>query len=146
MRSLNWWSTVEDWPTGFHNPRTNIIVRSSRGHHVLQGNHGSGDEVHVFKDGMTYYVLSMRPGIPYVGLNRYDVEEKDAVSVTKQLCGWTMSRQQVHTPDGTSVKLVEPVNEVFAQGDQVADYIGETKFLRTKAPVVIAKKLCEWID
>lgn len=131
MRTVKDWKVIEDWPTGYHNPRRSILVRDKRGMHILASGHGSGDDVEVYREGDDYYVLSMRRSFPYVGLTYF--AEPDAHPPYDQGERWPKL-----TP-------TEPTHDVFAQGsEQVADYLGHHRVLERLTPMTIAKRLSEW--
>lgn len=139
MRTVKNWAVVRDWPAGFYNPRPCIMVRSRRGTHVLATGQGTGDDVEVFQDGDSYYVLCVRRSFPYVGLARFTEPPKHKRPTDADRDPQAMSCYKL-TP-------TEPDNDVFAQGgEQVADCLGDDRALDRLTMMTIAKRLREYVD
>jgi len=138
MRTVRKWQTVKDWPPGHHNPRHNIAVTDGRGFHILEGQHGTRDDVDVFRNGDDYYVLSRNRSFPYVGLAYYE-----APPAHPKLTAASMDATlRIH-----KLEPAAPTHEVFAQGDErVADYLGHARDLDRLTAMTVVKRLMEWFS
>jgi hypothetical protein len=123
MRELSRYSTVERWPAGHHNPHHNIVVTHNRKPVELECAAGSSDDVHVYRDGDRFYILSLNTRIGYVGLAVYDTEALGKLE------------------DG---KALDPTGEVFLQNDsEIIDALGKRGL--DLSPSTITRRLAEFI-
>jgi hypothetical protein len=120
MRSLSFKLEDETWEEQCaghrHNPSLVILFRVKRGKCRFHIAAGHGDDVYCFKSGFDVLVLSMNRRFPYVGMERFRVQ------------------------NGPDRFEDSPSGEVFLQGtEQVEEVLGREG--EDKSPIWIAKVL-----
>lgn len=123
---------VERWPAGHSNSHKNFIVRYREKPYELENGAGSSDDVSVFREGRRVYVLVVNRGMPYVGLDEYDLTQEPS---TKKGSGGRFG-------DGDYESL-EPSASMFAQESQVEEVLGPRGTDLTDATMI--RKLVEYL-
>ena len=123
---------IERWPTANYNPHKNLVIHYRGKRYELECSAGSHDNVSVFREGKIVFVLSVNTGLPYVGLEEYNLD--DDPKVRKGFAG--------RFGEGDYESL-EPVASVFGQEQQVEELLGPRGTDLTDATMV--RRLAEYL-
>jgi hypothetical protein len=122
---------VKRWGSGHHNPHKNIVVLFDRGLWELESGHGSGDDIHVFKEDGRILVLTINHGLGYVGLSEYNLGDKPSPKFNR-------------SGDDDPYYSIEEDGNVFLDKDyEIEETLGPKGL--DLAPMTIAKRLIEYL-
>jgi hypothetical protein len=126
------YGTRERFTPGHANEHVNLTVRYDRTAWELESQHGTRDDVHVYRtpDGQ-FYVLSVNHGMPYVGLALYDVD--------------TFGKESPRACRGAEDYIaLSPVGEVFLQVDhEIESALGPSGV--DQSPARLIRLLAEYL-
>lgn len=80
-------SWEEQSAAGRSNPRTNIVVTFRRRKYRLLSGHGSRDDVYVYRNDRTFYVLVTNSRLEYAQLAEYVIDSADSDNVKQSRRG-----------------------------------------------------------